>query len=120
MHADKELLQLEREAWKALSTSAEAATTFYSEVLAQHVLMLLPGGTVIDSRQQVIESMQQADWTGFELTDERVLDLTDGSAVVAYKATARREAGEYTALFNSTYVQEDGIWKLAVHQQTPI
>jgi hypothetical protein len=52
-------LRLEREGWKALSTSGEAAERFY-------------GGE------------------------------------------------PYSALFNSTYVREDGVWRLAIHQQTPI
>lgn len=39
---------------------------------------------------------------------------------MAYQATAQRDGGDYTALFNSTYVREDGSWRLAVHQQTPI
>ena len=83
--------------------------------------MLLPGGMVLDDRGDVIESMSGSPWTSFELSDERVFELGEGSAVVAYRATAQREGGEpYTALFNSTYVREDGAWRLAVHQQTPI
>jgi hypothetical protein len=49
-----------------------------------------------------------------------VLELTDGCAVVAYRATARRGGTDYTALFNSTYVRARGSWRLALHQQTPI
>jgi hypothetical protein len=115
-----ELIQLERAAWKALSTSGEAATAFYEEVLAKEVLMLLPGGMVIDDRSQVIDSMSGPPWTSFEMSDERVLTLTDTTAVVAYKATATRDDFEYTALFNSTYVRESGTWHLALHQQTPL
>lgn len=82
--------------------------------------MLLPGGLVIDDRARVIESMRGTPWTSFELTDERVLPLTEESAVVAYRATARREGDDYTALFNSTYVREGNSWRLALHQQTPV
>jgi len=119
--AQHELIDLEHEAWEALSTSGDAAMEFYDKVLAHDVLMLLPGGMTIDDRATVVDSMRHADWTSFELSDERVLDLTDGSAVVAYQATAERaDADPYTALFNSTYVREDGSWKLALHQQTPV
>jgi hypothetical protein len=55
----------------------------------------------------------------FELADERVIDLTPNSALVAYRATARRDGVVYEALFNSTYVRQNGSWKLKVHQQTP-
>ena len=44
----------------------------------------------------------------------------DDSALVAYRATARRDGTTYQALVASTYVREGGAWKLAVHQQTPI
>ena len=116
-----ELIDLERSAWKALSTSGDAAQKFYDKVLAKDVLMLLPGGMTIDDRATVVDSMGQANWTSFELSDERVFDLTDDSAVVAYKATAERPgAGTYEALLSSTYVREGGAWKLALHQQTPV
>ena len=117
----EELLRLEREGWEALSASGEAAGRFYAENLAADVLMLLPGGMVLDDRQEVVESMGGSPWTSFKLSDERVLELVEGCAVVAYRATAQREGGEpYTALFNSTYVREDGAWRLAIHQQTPV
>ena len=82
--------------------------------------MLLPGGMVIDSRAEVINSMRGAPWTSFELSDERVVDLGASSAVVAYRATARRGDDEYTALFTSTYVRDGDAWRLALHQQTPV
>lgn len=121
MNVAEELLELERKGWEALSTSGEAAQAFYAENLATNVLMLLPGGIVLDNRDEVIKSMGGAPWTSFELSDERVLELVEGSAVVSYRATARRGGSEpYTALFNSTYVREGDAWRLAVHQQTPV
>lgn len=118
--SEHELIDLERAAWAALCTSGDAATKFYDEVLARDVLMLFPGPMVIDDRQQVVSSMGQADWSGFDLKDERVLPLGDDGAVVAYEVVATRPgADDYHALLNSTYVREDGAWKLALHQQTP-
>lgn len=113
-----ELLDLERAAWRALSTEG-AAPTFYDAVLADEVLMLLPGGMVIDDRATVIESMAGVPWSSYRLSDERVLELSPTSAVVAYRATATRDGADYSALFNSTYVLVDGEWRLALHQQTP-
>ena len=114
-----DLLQLEIESWTALTTEG-AAAPFYDDLLAKDVLMLLPGGTVIDDRATVVESMGGALWSSYQLSDERVIDLTDDSAVVAYRGTAVRDGNEYTALFNSTYIREDGDWHLAIHQQTPV
>lgn len=120
MSAHDELIELERDAWKALATSGEAAAEFYERVLADEVLMLLPGGLVIDDRAAVIDSMRGAPWDAYELSDERVLTLGDDGAVVAYRATASRAGSDYTALFASTYVRARGAWRLALHQQTPV
>ena len=116
---ETELIDLERTGWEALTTEG-AATGFYDRVLARQVLMLLPGGMVIDEREQVVESMGGPPWSSYEMSDVRVLPLTDDSGVVAYTATAVRDGKAYTALFNSTYVHKDGEWRLALHQQTPI
>lgn len=115
-----ELLDLEREAWGALSTSGEAAASFYGAVLADDVLMLLPGGMVIEGRDAAIASMRGAPWDEHRLSDEQVHVLTADSAVVAYRAQARRGEMDYDALFTSTYVRAGEHWKLAVHQQTPL
>ncbi len=120
MSAADDLIDLERSAWKALSTSGEAATAFYDRALAEDVLMLLPGGLVIDDRATVVDSMGGAPWDSYDLSDERVVELTDDSAVVAYRATASRQGQDYEALFASTYVRVDGDWRLALHQQTPV
>lgn len=36
------------------------------------------------------------------------------------RGQARRGDTDYEALFNSTYVLEDGSWRLALHQQTSL
>src|SRR3546814_10567053 len=101
MTTTEELLELERAAWKALSTDGETAAAFYEEVLAPSVLMLLPGGRVIDDREAAIESMSGERWSSFELEDERVVSLTDQSAVVAYRASAARGRPGPPALHHS-------------------
>lgn len=120
MSTRQELLDLEREAWRALSTDGGVAAAFYEDVLAEEVLMLLPGGLVIDDREEVVASMAGAPWDRYEISDERVLELDEQTAVVAYRATAVRSEQPYGALFNSTYVREGGAWRLALHQQTPL
>lgn len=120
MTARDELVQLERAGWEALSSDGEAATSFYAEVLADDVVMLLPGGLVIDDRDQALTTMGGAPWTSFELADERVVGLGDSGAVVTYRASADRDGQRYDALIASTYVRVDGAWRLAVHQQTPL
>lgn len=120
MTSAHELIDLEHRGWEALSSSAEAATAFYEKVLSREVLMLFPGGVIMEDRADIISSMGGPPWDWFEVSDERVFELGDAVAVVAYRATARRGEAEYTALFNSTYIREDGTWRLALHQQTPV
>jgi hypothetical protein len=116
----QELLDLERRGWEALSTSGEAAAALYEEVLADEVLMLFPGGMVMDDRSQIVASMTGPPWQSFEISDERVLPPSGSAAVVAYRGTAVRGGADYTALFNSTYIRQEGAWRLALHQQTPV
>lgn len=118
--AAPELIELEHEAWRALSTSGDDAAAFYERILADRVLMLLPGGLVLDDRAEVIESVRAEPWSSVELIDERVLPLGDAAAVVAYRATAQRGDTTYRALFTSTYHRNGDRWQLVVHQQTPI
>jgi hypothetical protein len=119
MGVHDELLELERDGWRALSSGGEAAAAFYEAVLADDVLMLLPGGMVLDDRSVVVDSMRGSPWTSYELRHERVMVLSPTTAVVAYEATARRSDGDYVALFNSTYVRQGDAWRVALHQQTP-
>lgn len=115
----EELLEIEHQGWRALSTDGDTAAAHYDRILADDVLVLLPGGLVIDDRRGVVDSMRGEPWDSYELSDERVLPLDPDAAVVAYQATARRADAIYTGLFNSTYVRERGSWRLALHQQTP-
>jgi hypothetical protein len=115
----EELQELERAGWEALSTEG-AAAPWYEEVLAGEVLFLLPGGMVIDDRNEVVRSVGGPPWSSYELSDLRVLPLGAGSALVAYRAKATRDGNDYEALFASTYVRDGEQWRLAVHQQTPI
>jgi hypothetical protein len=119
MTTREELLELERAGWEALSKGGDAAATFYDGVLAAEVLMLLPGGMVLDDRSAVVDSMRGEPWSSYELSDERVVELSENCAVVAYRARAIRKGAEYSALINSTFVRTEGEWKLVVHQQTP-
>jgi hypothetical protein len=117
MDLEETLIAAEREGWTALTTADGAA--HYREHLAAGALMAFPFG-VID-RAQAIEAMEAAPpWAEFEMRDPRVVALTDASGVVVYSVVARRAGEEpYRAIVSSTFVREDGAWKLAFHQQTP-
>ncbi len=114
-----ELIALEIDGWRALSTGGAAATAFYDRVLDDAVVMLLPGGMRLADRDAILQSMSGAPWTTFELDDPQVVALGDDGAVVVYGVDAVRDGAPYSALVSSAYVRRDGAWRLASHQQTP-
>ena len=67
MKRHNDLLELERAAWEALCAGGDAAVAYYDKVLAKDVLMLFPGGMVIDDREQVVDSIRGAKWTAFDI-----------------------------------------------------
>lgn len=115
---ERTLLHLEHEGWQALSGDDGAA--FYEHVLSPHSLMVFPG--IVLPKERAVDEIEKAPpWAEFHIDEPLVVRLTEQSAVLTYTATARREGrGEYHALMSSVYVQNDGDWKLAFHQQTPI
>lgn len=117
--ARDELIDLEESGWRALSSTGQAAAEFYEWVLDDTVLMLLPGGMVVDDRSAIVESMSGQPWSSFQLEDMRVLHPTADVGVVAYGVVARREgSAEYSALISTSYVRRVNGWKLTLHQQT--
>ncbi|WP_298458765.1 nuclear transport factor 2 family protein [uncultured Cellulomonas sp.] len=110
---------LERAGWRALTSGADAATAHYDAVLADRVVMLLPGGTVLTDRAQVVASMGGPAWDWYDLEDLAVLEPAPGTALVHYGGRARRGEHTYSALFASLYVRTDDGWRMASHQQTP-
>lgn len=116
----RDVIKLEEQGWRALSSSPSQATAFYEEVLDEQVVMALPGNLLLDDRSEILRSLAGQPWATFELEHLVLLEPTDGMAVVVYGVVAQRQGGRpYSALVTSTYVQREGEWKLMLHQQTP-
>jgi hypothetical protein len=110
---------LEERGWTALATEG-AGPEFYREVLDDTVVMLLPGGLILDDRAAIIEAMSGPPWSTYRLERLTAHRPTPDTGLVTYEVTARRGDGpEYRALVGSLYVRRDGGWRLAFHQQTP-
>lgn len=112
------LVDLEHKGWQALS--GENGAEFYDAFMADEAIMVLPIG-VLD-RETCIEAIAAAPpWQRFELSEMQVFVLNEESAVVVYSAIAQREGQpEYRAVMSTTYVQSEGEWLIALHQQTPL
>lgn len=116
----EELIELEQQGWKALSTAGGAGKDFYASVLREDAVMLFPGGIRIDGRKSILQSLGPLPWESFEIENPKVVSLTPGVATLLYRVKAHRKGSEpFDALISSTYVH-DREWKLVIHQQTPV
>jgi hypothetical protein len=115
---NEELVRLEERGWQA--PAGGDAATCYEQVLDNAVVMLLPGGLVLDGRGTIIASMSGPPWSAFRIAEPSVLRPTADTGVVTYGIVARRgDAPEYSALVSSLYVRRPDGWTVAFHQQTP-
>jgi hypothetical protein len=115
MTSEHELLTLERQFWKG-------DADFYRRQLTDKAVMVFPEPAGVLTRDKILEAIASAPrWAEARIDEPRIVDLTQESALVTYKATARRESDtkDYVALVSSVYVNQDGSWKLAFHQHTP-
>lgn len=116
----KEIIQLEKQGWKALTTDSDSARDFFGKVLHQDAVLLRPGDKRICDVDDIVQSITKKPWKGFTIENERAIALSDKVAVFIYWLNAERQSGEvYRALVSSTYVEEDGELKMIVNQHTP-
>jgi hypothetical protein len=115
----RELIDLEEQGWRALSTAGDAAKKFYASVLREDAVMLFPGGMRIEGRDRILESLGAQPWQSFRIEDQKVVMLSNDAATLIYKVTAhRKDSDPYVALISSTYARSN-VWQLVIHQQTP-
>ncbi len=115
-----ELLGLEQRGWEALCN--QAGDEFYGNLMTTEAVMVLANGQVM-SRSEVVAALAKAPpWASFELEDANVVPVGDGSAALVYRAKAYRDAGNppFECVMTSVYVTDNGDWRLALYQQTPI
>lgn len=117
----QDLINLEEQGWQALSTGIEASKKFYSSTLRDDAIMLFPGGMLIEGKEKILQSLAVQPWKSFQIEEPRVILLSESAEALVYRVTAQREGSEpYVALINSTYELRGGMWKLVLHQQTPV
>jgi hypothetical protein len=118
MSLEQELLAIEEGFW-----TDPDRVHYYGEHMAGDAVMVFPEPTGILDEAAIIETLEGASaWAEVRIEDVDFVHLRDSGAIVAYRAHARRDGGDsYSAYAASVYVlQDDGAWRLAFHQQTPI
>jgi hypothetical protein len=112
-----ELIAVEREGWDALV--AGRGGEYYERKLAPQARMAFPFGVL--TRGEAIAAMDEAPpWASYEMIEPTVVELTEDSAIVVYRAVAQRPGQDaFSAVISSTFVRNGGEWKLAFHQQSP-
>ncbi len=91
----------------------------YRAHLTPDAVVIVPGMAL--DRDATIEGMAASPgWDEISMHDERLTMLAPGAALIDYRFTGRRGEVTYEALMGSVYVERDGRWLMAHHQQTPL
>jgi hypothetical protein len=115
MDVERQLLDLEEQFWKG---DAE----FYRRNLTDDALMVFAEPVGVLTKDQTVQAIAGSPrWVEIGIRDVRMVRLAEDAVIATYKVSARRERGAapYPALASSAYVNRQGAWKLAFHQQTP-
>ena len=91
----------------------------YRAHLTDDAVVVVPGAAI--TKEQCAHAIDATPgWDEFDISDDRLIELTPDSALVTYRWKSSRGDETYEALMSSVYVKSGGEWKLALHQQTPV
>ncbi len=118
MSIDTAVLAIERSLW------TNDAACYENNLTDDALLVFAETGAI--SRDIAVAAIREENaagrqWADVEFSDIHVLQLDD-AIMVTYRAIShlgQRNVSD-AALASSLYVQRDGRWKLAFHQQTPL
>jgi hypothetical protein len=110
----EELIELERRFWHAGGDPG-----FYRDHFAAEGRCVFPFGT-LDKHATMASIAEATPWVSVAFEEVAALELGPEVHALTYAADARNEDGvRYQAAVSSVYVQRDGAWQLALHQQSP-
>ena len=115
MSLKDELLEIEKGFWLAGVEEARAHLT-------EQVMLVFAQMKGVYPSEQVAASMSDPNrWQDLRLSDVMVTQPSENIALISYEARARRADGQpYRCLATSAYVDEEGGWKLALHQHSEL
>lgn len=123
MNVSEELLALEQEGWRAVTTGE--AARYAERMLAEEMMLVLPG-MVLD-RPGVVELwLNVVPWELFDIEFDfegaSVIPLTPGGAVLTYRValSRRRDGTTYRAQCTTVYRRMSRRWRVVFQQLTPL
>lgn len=109
------VIALERGFW----THADDPGYFREHIAEGGLMVIEPMGFV--EKQQSVAMTADAPWGDVEMLDVKAREVTSDCIVVAYHGRGRRPTDEapYQGSIASTYVRQDGEWRLALSAHQP-
>jgi hypothetical protein len=112
-------MTLEQELYEIEHTLGDGDGDAYRRHLMDDAVVVVPGDAMgKEETARAIDAGPRWDDTAF--ADERLVRLGDDVALLVYRFDGVRGDDRYAALMGSVYVERDGRWRLAFHQQTPL
>ncbi len=102
--------------WEAIRDGRAAA--YFGGKLTPDATMVLPEG-VLD-RRETIQSLYSSSWDAFELHEPRLVRLGEHAGVLVSRAVVRSGDDVYEAWISTTYLWQDGGWKVAARHEIPL
>ena len=115
MSSREDLYEIERNFWTG-------DAQYYRQNLAEKCMIVFAEMSGLKSREEVASMITEPQrWQDLKLNDKNAVNFGDDAVLLSYRANAKRANGEpYEALVSSIYVNENGRWRMAFHQQTPL
>ncbi|MCU1636070.1 MAG: hypothetical protein JWQ68_1309 [Cryobacterium sp.] len=111
------LLNEEHAGWRAIL--AGRGGEHYQQAMTRDALTIVSDG--VYDRDGVRASFAAfAPWDSYEIHEPAIIRLGERAGVVAYRAVAQRGDDRHEFRMSTTYLYDDGAWRIAAHQQTPI
>jgi hypothetical protein len=121
MTVETELKRLEQEMWRA---NREGDGSFYERVVRDDALVVSRRG--VAGKADIVPAVTKNEnpFLKTTLADLKVLQISDDSALVTYKATVialiDNAEREFQVLATSVYARDGDDWRSVFHQQTDV
>jgi hypothetical protein len=108
----EKLLKIEKGFW-------HEGAEYYNRHISNKAVFVFPGMRL--GKEDGVKAADQAPrWDELEITDEKLIEISNKVAVLTYHAKARRKGQEpYSGNITTIYRLERGEPKMIFHQQTP-